>query len=66
MWFVRGFARGHPDFLRQSLKAVFEVAPDCTEAKMLEAELMFDEGDYGGERLPFLRVDVVHSGGGKK
>eukprot|EP00884_Botryococcus_braunii_P021888 jgi/Botrbrau1/8383/Bobra.0237s0006.1 len=49
--FVRAFTslgdRGG-DELRQYINKVLAVAPDCAEAKMMEARLMFLEGNYGG------------------
>lgn len=33
---------------RKALAAVFEVAPSCLPAKLLEARLMLQEQDHGG------------------
>ncbi|DBA82696.1 TPA: hypothetical protein ACH3X1_006934 [Trebouxia sp. C0004] len=33
---------------RAALAAVFDVAPNCVDAKLLQAELMLDDKDYGG------------------
>ena len=36
---------------RAALAAVFDVAPNCIDAKLLQAELMLDDKDYGGQIL---------------
>ena len=33
---------------KSALAAVFDVAPNCVDAKLLQAEVMLDEKDYGG------------------
>ena len=33
---------------RAELKILFDIAPFCTEAKLIEAELLLEEQDYGG------------------
>ncbi len=30
---------------------MFDVAPNCVDAKLLQAELMLDDKDYGGQIL---------------
>lgn len=36
--------------LRKQLQVVFASAPDCVEAKLLEAELLLQDKDYGGKQ----------------
>ena len=33
---------------KSALTAVFEVAPHCVDAKLLQAEILLEEQDYGG------------------
>ena len=37
------------DKAKLALAAVFDVAPNCIDAKLLQADLMLDERDYGGQ-----------------
>ena len=36
--------------LRKQLQVVFANAPDCVEAKLLEAELLLQDKDHGGKQ----------------
>ena len=46
-----GMCRGASE-VRKLLAALFEVAPECLPAKIMEARLMLQEKDHGGEPQP--------------
>lgn len=43
---------------KSALTAVFDVAPYCVDAKLLQAELLLEEQDYGG-MLPHISFLMV-------
>ncbi len=50
--FTDGYWCRNAGSARTALRRVFDVAPDCGEAKLIEAGLMLEEADFGG--LPLL------------
>ena len=46
IWLCRGSVAAAKT--KSALAAVFDVAPHCIDAKLLQAEMMLDDKDYGG------------------
>lgn len=44
---------------KSALAAVFDVAPNCVDAKLLQAEVMLDEKDYGGVQSAETLIKLV-------
>ena len=46
IWLCRGSVAAAKT--KSALAAVFDLAPHCIDAKLLQAEMMLDDKDYGG------------------
>lgn len=57
VWTCRGSVTAAQS--KSALAAVFDVAPNCVDAKLLQAETMLDERDYGGMRWDTTQLDLA-------
>ena len=49
IWLCRGSVAAAKT--KSALAAVFDLAPHCIDAKLLQAEMMLDDKDYGGVQI---------------